>query len=151
MALLKGTNGFLALSECLVSCSLLVLVTALAVPHIPYDRSHHDADVTVRSLALDLQALRNRSLTSGQSASTLKINEKEYTIVVSLPWQDPSWAIVKRVTLPAGLTIGGNSRSISFTSQGKPSKDMRIIVGNKVGTYSRTIILQAQTGRIRIE
>lgn len=142
-------NGFF-MTELLIACAVMLLVTAMVLLQLPQDSGKRDVDVLVREMAMDIQRMRQYSLTNGQATGdnwALSYDSEKYIIT-------KQYFVKKERYLPKGVTISSNSatkKNVTFDEKGRPTHAMQLVVEMPEISYSKKIILAAQTGRIRIE
>ena len=137
--------------EYIVLLGLLSLFFALAMPKAAWDSRCYAVDIMTRELAVDLQSMRQHSLTNGEADMdgwTLSLRKDRYVIM-------QRYSVHKTKIYPDGIMIptGKSGRKdFTFDSKGRPQKDMELTVASSgEPSYKKKIIVAAQTGRIRIE
>lgn len=141
-------NGFLLL-EYILACCIFLLLAGIALPYMERTQ-RHDADVFTRELAMDLHRMRQLAVANGFAANdawTLSLRKDRYMII-------RQYTVQKTRIYPDGVTIplGSSRKDVSFNANGKPKGNMEFTISLADDpSYRRTIIVAAQTGRIRIE
>lgn len=128
---------------------ILGILTAIMLPQMTWNKNRHEVDVLTREIAIDLQRMRQYSLTSGMAQGnswTLSLQKNEYVIM-------ERYIVHKRRAYPDGVVVPleGTRKDIKFDGKGRPQNNMQITVAEREGTYQHRIIVAVQTGRIRIE
>lgn len=142
-------NGYL-LWELLVVCMSIVLGTAIFFPYMGRHDAQRDADVFVRELAMDIQRMRQYSMTNGLAGSdnwNISCGKDRYYVI-------RQYFIQKERPYPPGVQViasGASRRDIFFDEKGRPTHAMQVTISVPDISYTKKIILAAQTGRIRIE
>lgn len=144
----KQKNGFVSLLECIVAIILLGTLCLLTALPWQWQADRHDADILTRELMLDLQRLREFSMGNNlakEGRYSLYFRTGEYVLV-------QGYTVLKRRSYSsrAGVAVI-TLKEFKFNEEGRPTKDMRITVSTTDNSYSRTIVVAAQTGRIRVE
>lgn len=137
--------------ECIVWLGILGLFFSLVLPRAAWNPQRHSVDLMTREIAVDLQCMRQHSLTNGAADAdgwTLSLRKDRYVIV-------QRYTVHKTKVYPAGIVIpvGKSGRKdFTFNGKGRPQSDMEITISHSdMPAYARKIIVAAQTGRIRIE
>ena len=145
----RKRNGFIALELCIVTVLVFTLAATVMLPRA-WQNDRHKLDVLVDELALDLNAVRQYAI--GNHLGEIDI----WSIVV----QDGEYRIMHNYRIEKSTYFGNNRivteskerKDFSFDEAGRPSgPDMRITFKLADDTYKKTIVIAAQTGRIRIE
>lgn len=144
----RQKNGFVSLLECILAVAFLGTLCLLTVLPWQWQAERHEADMLTRELMLDLQRLREFSMGNNlakEGRYSLYFRTGEYVL-------SQGYTVLKRrpYSPRAGVTVI-TLREFKFNEEGRPTKDMRITVSTADAGYSRTIVVAAQTGRIRAE
>ena len=129
---------------------MITLGTGICFPYISRSDTKRDADILVRELAMDIQRMRQYSMTNGLANSdnwNISCSKDRYYII-------RQYWIQKERPYPKGVTViatGASRQEIFFDEKGRPTHAMQVIVSAPEISYTKKIILAAQTGRIRIE
>lgn len=94
-------------------------------------------------LALDMQQVRQRCVGNNQSNGRWKLvlEEKRYVL-------QEGYIRVKERPYPPGLQV--TKGDVRFAVDGRPQHTMAVVITSPDGAYTRSIVVAAQTGRIRI-
>lgn len=106
-------------------------------------RSHQAVDGLAREMALDMQQVRQRCVGNNQSSGRWKLvlEEKRYVL-------QEGYIRVKERPYPPGLQV--TKGDVRFAVDGRPQHTMAVVITSPDGAYTRSIVVAAQTGRIRI-
>ncbi len=136
-------NGFISLTGLLLALGLLLLYLGLCLIAGHCSRSHQAVDGLVREMALDMQQVRQHCVGNNQSSGRWKLVLEGDRYVL----QD-GYTRVKERPYPPGL--GVTKGDVRFDVEGRPQHTMSVVITSPDGTYARSIVVAAQTGRIRI-
>lgn len=141
---MKRQNGFLLLTELLLSAALLLLLLGFAFAALQYQEKKQAVDLTARELAMNLQYIRQLHVGNNVGKSTWRatLTEEGY-------YFQHDMNLVKVHYYPP--LVRGSRGVINFDVRGRPAHNMSVTLSSPDKTYSRKIILAAQTGRIRLE
>jgi len=142
-------QGF-TLIELIIVVAIIAIVTALAVPKMGDWLAEQDLNIAARELAADLRLVQQLSINcAGTTPEFYLINTSPYGYVTALNTK----VIQPKRTFPRTVRVSGSATTISFTNNGIPKqgKDMTIALARVDGRGTKRIIIQAQTGRVRIE
>ena len=136
-------NGFISLTGLMLALGLLLLYLGLGLTAGQRSRSHQAVDGLAREMALDMQQVRQRCLGNNQSNGRGKLVQKEprYAPPVGYIW-------VKDRPLRPGLQV--TKGDVRFAVDGRPQHTLAVVIPSPDGAYTRSIVVAAQTGRIRI-
>lgn len=149
MAGMVRKNGFLFLWESLLAFSIMALCCAMAVTVWNWNAVRHDVDQLTREFILDTQRLREYVMGNGMDSNQLwriSITKDSYRM-------QNGTKIYKEVAYPpnARIEAGDVLKKVTFNTDGRPTNSMEIKISARDGSYSRKVVLAAQTGRIRVE
>lgn len=136
-------NGFISLTGLMLALGLLLLYLGLGLTAGQRSRSHQAVDGLAREMALDMQQVRQRCVGNNQSNGRWKLvlEEKRYVL-------QEGYIRVKERPYPPGLQV--TKGDVRFAVDGRPQHTMAVVITSPDGAYTRSIVLAAQTGRIRI-
>ena len=134
-------NGFISLTGLRRALGLLRLYVGLGLT--AGQRSHQAVDGLAREMALDMQQVRQRCVGNNQSNGHWKLvlEEKRYVL-------QEGYIRVKERPYPPGLQV--TKGDVRFAVDGRPQHTMAVVITSPDGAYTRSIVVAAQTGRIRI-
>lgn len=142
-------NGYF-LWELLLVCTMITLGMAMIFPSIERHNAKRDADILVRELAIDIQRIRQYSMSNGLADSdnwNISCSKTKYSVI-------RQYFVKKERPYPKGVTViasGASRKDIFFDEKGRPTHAMQVTISVPDISYTKKIILAAQTGRIRIE
>ncbi|WP_312421963.1 prepilin-type N-terminal cleavage/methylation domain-containing protein [Anaerospora hongkongensis] len=142
-------RGFTIL-ELIIVVAVISIAAALAVPKLGDWTAEQDLNNTARELAADLRLLQQLSINSAGPTPELYLRiASPYGYMTTVNTK----AIQPKRTFPATVKLSGAATTVSFTINGIPKQgtDMTIVLARTDGKGTKRIIVQAQTGRIRIE
>ena len=145
----RVANGYF-LWEVLLVCTIILLGMTVFFPYIGRHDAKRDADVLVRELAVDIQRMRQYSMSNGLADSdnwNISCSKERYYVI-------RQYMIQKERPYPKGVTViasGASRKDIFFDEKGRPTHAMQVTISVPAISYTKKIILAAQTGRIRIE
>lgn len=145
----SGQQGF-TLIELMLVIAIICVITAPAVPKLGDWVAEQDLNIAARELAADLRLVQQLSINcAGTTPEFYLINTSPYGYVTALNTK----VIQPKRTFPGTVKVSGSATTISFTSNGIPKQgtDMTIALARQDGKGTKRVIVQAQTGRIRIE
>lgn len=136
-------NGFISLTGLMLALGLLLLYLGLGLTAGQRSRSHQAVDGLAREMALDMQQVRQRCVGNNQSNGRWKLvlEEKRYVL-------QEGYIRVKERPYPPGLQV--TKGDVRFAVDGRPQHTMAVVITSPDGAYTRSIVVAAQTGRIRI-
>ncbi len=129
-------NGFISLTGLMLALGLLLLYLGLGLTAGQRSRSHQAVDGLAREMALDMQQVRQRCVGNNQSNGHWKLVLQE------------GYIRVKERPYPPGLQV--TKGDVRFAVDGRPQHTMAVVITSPDGAYTRSIVVAAQTGRIRI-
>jgi|SaaInlStandDraft_6_1057023.scaffolds.fasta_scaffold71051_1 MSHA pilin protein MshC len=149
MKFLKNNKGF-TLIEMISVILVLGIISAVAVPM--FDRSTIDLSMTANTIQTDIQYAQELAMTRGQQTSGNEIgilfsnNTASYTLPT-----DPSgvWPAEIR-TLPQGVTITSTTADVRFNQHGETLTATTWTITITAGGTSRTVTVDAYTGRATV-
>lgn len=149
MSRLVRKNGFMFLWESLLAISILLIVCTMGMTVRNVNASRHDVDYLTRELMMDIQRLREYVMGNGMDSNQMwriGITKERYYL-------QHGTVIQKEVVYPehAQIAAGDLLKKVTFNEDGRPTNSMEISIVARDGSYSRKVILAAQTGRIRVE
>lgn len=130
-------NGFISLTGLMLALGLLLLYLGLGLTAGQRSRGHQAVDGLVREMALDMQQVRQRCVGNNQSNGRWK-----------LVLEETRYVRVKERPYPPGLQV--TKGDVRFAVDGRPQHTMAVVITSPDGAYTRSIVVAAQTGRIRI-
>ena len=142
-------QGFTIL-ELLIVVAVLSIAAMLAVPKLGDWAAEQDLNNAARELAADLRLLQQLSINSAGPTPELYLRiTSPYGYITTLNTK----VIQPKRSFPATVKLSGSATTVSFTINGIPKQgtDMTIALARADGKGTKRIIVQAQTGRIRIE
>lgn len=145
----KEKNGFLLL-EVLLAVVLFLILSGFPLWGQTKTLEKQQLDCFVREFVLDLQDVRLHASGNGNQTKkiwTLSVRPNEYLVLAgSDVWKRrPYQGEVRPV-------IGKTRKDFYFDDQGRPQgKYMQIQFFSSHGSFKKTVIIAAQTGRIRIQ
>jgi len=142
-------RGF-SLMELLVVIAIIGIVAALALPRLT-DSAGTDLDNAARELAADLRLTQQMTVNSAGAVTpylSFSNGAPHGYYITGVNGQ----LIKPRTNFPATVLTSGNPQPITFSLDGKPTSpsDETIVLVNTKGA-SRSVIIAAMTGRIRIQ
>ena len=129
---------------------MITLGMAMIFPSIERHNAKRDADIFVRELAIDIQRIRQYSMSNGLADSdnwNISCSKTKYSVI-------RQYFVKKERPYPKGVTViasGASRKDIFFDEKGRPTHAMQVTISVPDISYTKKIILAAQTGRIRIE
>ncbi len=147
-------RGFSLLETVLVVC-ILGTVAAIAMPRYVDSLNFYRADLAAKRIAADLAMARDNAWTTGvRRVVTFDPDTDEYRLsgirslerasaeyVASL-WEAPHHADIISADFQG-------SRSVTFDGYGLPDRGGQVVVG--AGSFQRTIVLDQNTGNVKVQ
>jgi hypothetical protein len=148
---MKRNNGFVV-AELLIGAFVLVMISAcVAVPCVHWQKTQYEVDALTRELVMDLHFVQQSSLGNNLGVAdswSLRIRSRDYSILHNNIYVHKKRPLGNTVR----LTGDKGTRLFRFDELGRPNgKDMHFTISSYEGTYKRTVVIAAQTGRIRVE
>ena len=140
--MVKG-NGFLSLTGLMLAAGLLVLYLGLCLTGSQRSRSHQAVDGLAREMALDMQQVRQRCVGNNQGSGRWKLVLEGDRYVLQ-----EGYVRIKERPYPPGLQV--TKVDVCFDFDGRPQHTMSVVITAPDGAYERSIVVEAQTGRIRL-
>ena len=136
-------NGFISLTGLLLALSLLFLYLGPGLAAGQRSRSHQAVDGLAREMALDMQRVRQRDVGNNQRNGRWKLVLEGDRYVLQ-----EGYVRVRERPYPAGLQV--TKGDVCFDVDGRPQHTMSVVITSPDGSYTRSIVVAAQTGRIRL-
>lgn len=150
---IRSIRGF-SLIELLLVVAIIGTVSVIAIPRYANSASVYRVEVTARRIAADLASVQARARAMG---SNVKMSFSSATETYTLPAEgDRTFRTLNSVDISAapflaslsGVNFGGDE-TIIFNGYGVPDSGGSLTVQS--GRFTRTIILQADSGVISIQ
>ena len=106
-------------------------------------RSHQAVDGLAREMALDMQQVRQRCVGNNQGSGRWKLVLEGDRYVLQ-----EGYVRIKERPYPPGLQV--TKGDVCFDVDGRPQHTMSVVITAPDGAYERSIVVAAQTGRIRL-
>lgn len=140
--------------ELIIVIAIISIVAAMAVPALGNSLARQDLDNTARELAADLRWLQQLSINSAggltPSLNYFRAPSPSYRIKIDGQY-------IKTVVFPPTVTLGVEEPFVmQFKVDGTPTDQSQNVLtvtlrSIKAGVGSRQVIVQAATGRVRVE
>lgn len=147
-------TGFSMLELALVIV-IISIVAAIAIPRYANAISHYRADMAARRIAADLLLAQNNAQISSTSRTvTFSTVSNQYTIPAMDDLDSPPTSyVIKLGDDPYKATLVsasfGDDSSVIFDGYGVPDNGGQVVV--QAGHFSKTVVLNADTGRAAVQ
>jgi len=162
MAILRGHEvasitrraGF-NLLELVLVLAIVATLAAIATPRYAAAATRYRADLAARRIIADLTLARSRAMSSSKSQNVIfNIDESQYLLPGLRDLRNPSvdYAVSLSEHPYRSKLIGadfGGTQTLTFDGWGNPSSGGWIQL--QVGNETRTILLDAQTGKATVQ
>lgn len=136
------------LIELVICIGVLGIIASMAVLTLGQSLAKQELDSTSRQLVADIRWLQQLSINTGGGTVIYRLlfnNSVPYGYYVTANTQ-----VIKKVTLPVSIRLGGNYIQIGFGLSGAPTGAQTIsLQSTKLKTW-KYVVLAPVTGRVRI-
>lgn len=144
----KIRSGF-TLVELLIAVALILMICLAGILRLGDSIQENELSAAALALAADLHFLRQLSANSPVGAGG-PIYSMSFDHAGGQAYQiNAGVKIIKRISMPASVTIKNSPRPIGFSSSGSPSQGQTIMLQSRRGKI-RYVILAAVSGRVRV-
>jgi len=138
-------RGFM-LIELVLVIVIIAIAAALVFPHIGDWIAAYDLNIAARQLAADLRLLQQMTINSdGLHTPRLTFYTTGYYTALS------GNSVQPKRQFPSTVQISGLPSPFTFSIDGPPTVGGTIVLRRTDGKGIKKIIIQVQTGRVRIE